>query len=756
MTIRKFRVRDLVALVGVSVVVVSLGLALAQAHSVEEDWNQLYSQALRPVWESVVAPLVVGMSVLVVLARVWVLFGWFEVLAPLPRTTTSRSHQGDCGIIASVVSLSLVEVLALLQSAGTLRWIVAMFIVLSALIGAHFLARWFASARTVHVEAVMGKAPDDAGAGQIVAFLEQLGAERPRGIEVARGTNVTALSGVGLTAAPANAVAAAALQLVNMLIPRAPWRVRVDAEDAHKMSVAVTRNGRVLETATINRDVLGLRVDLPNRADGGTAQHPDLYTMAAAVVLTTLVGEYDDIEGLHGATDWRSVGLCAIATFEFSDPKARLPLLARAVDFDPQNRLALSAFHHALGRRTADRVCLTQYIDWLNDEIGLLEEEDQRKRQEQEEKEEHRKSDKGKGSPERLALEWSVYRRQLKRNRASAALNRFHLKDVDATRTAKDRREAWDCAFGLLRDLFNEEPKVVVGYDGRLSPPDSNKGNRDKGTEDARRLASSMWPSAASTYAAIYQEADPLWRNPVAREYFEKAREQVRQKEHLGMHDTYNLACLFVTRGEFYDQAEAVKRLQVSDEIPLLREWRQQDPQLSEFRLTQLYRTSFLADPATELSYLEPFSPYKELLAAAGLNRDPMKFYRLAETEPGRVAQLLGVDMLVVRRLSQIADVAGQLLEKSSKYGIEVCAELIAVGIDSWFSLRRGDLSERIDKALTNRLKESPSAHTISKLLSVAEPTGLAWALGGFHPLEHLPGFAHGDNRFAGQERRTR
>ncbi|MGZ4521463.1 MAG: hypothetical protein ACXVXW_13770, partial [Mycobacteriaceae bacterium] len=188
------------------------------------------------------------------------------------------------------------------------------------------------------------------------------------------GTDVTALKEVGLTAAPSNGVAAAALVLVNLLIPRAPWRVRVDAEDADKMSVTVTRNGRVMKTATIDRDALGLRVVLPghDRTDGGTALYPDLHMMAAAVMLTALVGEYDDIYGLREATDWRSVGLCAIATFNFPDAKDRLPLLARAIDYDPKNRLAQAAFHHARARRSTDPDCLVQYIDWLNKEIESL------------------------------------------------------------------------------------------------------------------------------------------------------------------------------------------------------------------------------------------------------------------------------------------------------------------------------------------------------------------------------------------------
>jgi hypothetical protein len=713
MTTRKIGIRDLITLVGVLVVVIALGLALAQAQSVAKDWNQFLDQALLPFWKSVVLPLVVGMAGLVVLARVWVLFGWFNVGTPLARTTRARLHEGYGVVAALALSLFLVGELVLVQPSRNGRWVVAAYVLFLALFLSHSLARWFASARDVYLEVVMGKDPDEAGAGQLVGFLEQLSAERPRGIEVARGTDVTALKEVGLTAAPSNGVAAAALVLVNLLIPRAPWRVRVDAEDADKMSVTVTRNGRVIKTATIDRDSLGLRVALPGHdrtdggasaatnGDGGTVAYPDLHTMAAAVILTALVGEYDDIYGLYEATDWRSVGLCAIATFNFPDAKDRLPLLARAIDYDPKNRLAQAAFHHAHARRSTDADCLDQYIDWLDTEIESLDKEAQ----------------KPKDARKRFAPEWSPYRRRLKMNRAVASVNKSYLEGVNPTEHERDREKARKYAFDLVDDIFCEDPRLKI-VEGELS-----LSGVVKGTEDACRVAFSMWPSAAATYAATCLRTGQQVDVKIGGEYIREAEQQIiSEKQRLGTLDAYNRACYFAT-ADGKDRDEAVKMLRISDEVPYLKEWRQKDPQLHEFRLTSLYRTKFLADPAEVLSYLEPFSAHKENLAAAGLDRDPTKFHRLAEKEPFRIARLLGVDILVVRRLSEIADMAAKLLEKSRKYGIEVCAQLIAEGIDSLSSPRPEGLLKTVDRALQNRLKESPSEDEFSELLSVSEPT---------------------------------
>lgn len=735
-----------IAATAACVAIVGLGLGLGAAHAqrVQLDWNQLVTQTLRPIWESVVLPAVVGMTVLAVIARVSVLFGWFDVLSPLSRTTWRRTNEMRLGMVLSILSLSGVELLAIVHPSVGWLWLMASSVVILALTAAHFLARGWASGRGVHVVTVKGSGSDEAGAGQVVALLQQLSAERPRGIEVARGTDVTALSEVGLTAAPSNAVAAAALELVNVLIPRAPWRVRIDAENEDRISVAVTRNGRLVRTATIDRDALGLRVapvdpagsrqdsSVEPRSDSADTRYPDLHIMAAAVVLTALVSAYDDIEGLRGATDWRSVGLCVIATSVFQDPHDRLPLLARAIEYDLSNRLAQSAFWHGRGRLSTNRLRLNEYIEWLKEEVQWLEDEEQRIK-EQKIRDERVDVEAAEKCAREWAEDWSSYRRRLKMNLAVSALNRSYLKDLGNARHPSDRDDARQAATDLVVDLFEMDPPLHIDDHGRLLQNDAVKD-----ADDAGRLAFSMWPSAAMMYLAMNT---PTLGGGES-DYLKRAQEEAHRRRDLTMLATYNYACFFATSPKA-NPHKAVAMLRISDEVPYLNEWRQHDPQLGKFRGTRLYKNSFLGDPAQELSYLSPFSSYRGKLAAAGLERDPAEFRRLAEEKPYLIARLIGADVLVVRRLAGIADLAERLRAKAPGCYLEICAQLLAEGIDKWSSPRPEGLPRKLADALDDRLKDPPSEGDLARWLSCTTPRRLDGARGtlGNRQRRNLPVF---------------
>ena len=121
----------------------------------------------------------------------------------------------------------------------------------------------------------------------------------------------------------------------------------------------------------VERDPLGLRVGLVDssgkvRGKDNEEPLPDLHRMSAAVVLCVLDRAYA-IDGMCGASSWRSLGLHYIATTDFANSdELALPILARAVAEDRDNRLAQVALWQARYRHSKDESGSPAYWDRLN------------------------------------------------------------------------------------------------------------------------------------------------------------------------------------------------------------------------------------------------------------------------------------------------------------------------------------------------------------------------------------------------------
>jgi hypothetical protein len=239
------------------------------------------------------------------------------------------------------------------------------------------LTSWAVAKRlrlTVEVTNAKGER-DRAGTAHVVALLNELGAEPPKGLEVPRASDVQALDGA-LKLLPEGTIGKALGSAIEWLFGLSPWTVVVDQESDDVHSVEISRNGRSAGSAVIDRDQLGLRVPLPrspgtSRTGGGDAAKeealPDLHRLAAAVVLTTLAEKHDGFKGLCEATDWRSLGLHYVATTDFDDsPKEARPLLARATELDPDNLSAQVAWRYAVYREATEAPDLKAYIRWLD------------------------------------------------------------------------------------------------------------------------------------------------------------------------------------------------------------------------------------------------------------------------------------------------------------------------------------------------------------------------------------------------------
>ncbi|KFD42768.1 hypothetical protein IU11_17875, partial [Cellulosimicrobium sp. MM] len=241
-----------------------------------------------------------------------------------------------------------------------------------AALGVLLVATVLATRLRLTIEVTSGRSGDrttsheGTGGARLVALLGELGAEPPRGLEVPRGTDISALSGSALSELPQGAFVKAVVSLAQGVVGSVPWRVTVEERDADHLAVVVTRNGRAAGSAALDRAGL-LRFDPEDPTSAAAAAQVDLYRAAAAVVLLTLARHHAGFEGLCGATSWRSLALQYVAQSDLADaPDRERELLARAVDVDPRNDLAQVALAHAEGRHHTLREDLDAYGRWLD------------------------------------------------------------------------------------------------------------------------------------------------------------------------------------------------------------------------------------------------------------------------------------------------------------------------------------------------------------------------------------------------------
>jgi len=206
--------------------------------------------------------------------------------------------------------------------------------------GVWLLAWWLATRIRLDV-----KASSEAEIGTLAALLSELGAEKPKGLEVPRGADVTALDGA-LAALPDNPVLKVLKDILRSISGVTPWTATIEG-DAKARVVTVVRNGRTVGSAIIDPQRMRLVPSTDASGDGGSeaattassttsseTDAPDhTLKMAAAFVLMTMAEAHPVIRrGLAGAVTWTSLGYHYVATtFPPGDAEAQR-LLARALD----------------------------------------------------------------------------------------------------------------------------------------------------------------------------------------------------------------------------------------------------------------------------------------------------------------------------------------------------------------------------------------------------------------------------------------
>lgn len=189
-------------------------------------------------------------------------------------------------------------------------------------------------------------APDAVG-----SRLRTMGTDEPRGPQLQPQPDVTSLPDAALSLVPDGMLAKALTALKQLFQPSCPWRLSVTRIDPTSVSLVLTRNGIVAETASVRLSELGLHSAVPSKGDDkktdGADPNDALLTAAAAFALVQLSRRHRVLQdGLYGATDWRSVAAQAIATEPGTtlDIETVRTLLAYAVAFDAANLAALAAW----------------------------------------------------------------------------------------------------------------------------------------------------------------------------------------------------------------------------------------------------------------------------------------------------------------------------------------------------------------------------------------------------------------------------
>jgi hypothetical protein len=477
---------------------------------------------------------------------------------------------------------------------------------------------------------------DTAATAHVIALLNELGGEAPKGLEVPRAADMQELTGT-LKMLPESPVTKALSGSADLLFGLTPWQVLVDVKSEDLISVQIDRNGRSAGSAVIDRDQLQLRIPLsrsaptPNSpAAGGAAAspaYPDLHRLAAAVVLVTLAGKHSGFEALCGATDWRGLGLHYVATVDLDGHSAAKQVLARAVEHDPDNLAAQVAWRYAIFREATETAELAAYIDWLGRALRAV-------------------TDTKGGSPSPQEG-YGALRQRMLYSRAAATVNYFYANGgtfgFDA-RGARWKPAEVRAVFAELLTELEDTPKALVTL-----------------RQAARPGAAAMAGWVNDVLPIGHRIDSPnlpkwLWRPA-------------------GPNGHYNVGCFYATRNDPSHDL-AVRHLQLATDLPRLRDWMKNDPQLrSVFDSVDTYRKHFNRLPSTDVLSLPTLQPFGDQLKAAGV-ADLWSLRRYLAA-PSALHHVVGSDLTITRQILATIRVAASVPADLSPFRVELCREII-------------------------------------------------------------------------------
>ncbi|WP_164704387.1 hypothetical protein [Blastococcus litoris] len=250
--------------------------------------------------------------------------------------------------------------------------------VLLALLGVVLLAVGWGHLLRLRIQVKKGNDADASSTAFVLGSLQELGSSPPRGLKVPHETDVTQLPESALSALPQGKVAAAVMTAVAALARPTPWHLSVEDAGDSRMVATLLRHGTVTDTAVL--DAGRFRRGRAAAPDDAAAPSPDraaLLTAAAAFALTQLGLRHPELNaGLCGVSRWESVAAQVVATRPVSPPRSleyRRELLAYAVQTDPRNVLARTAYVQALGEDATDLAAMDADARRLTDLRAVVE-----------------------------------------------------------------------------------------------------------------------------------------------------------------------------------------------------------------------------------------------------------------------------------------------------------------------------------------------------------------------------------------------
>lgn len=536
---------------------------------------------------------------------------------------------------------------------------------------------------------------DAAEVSTVVALLSELGAAKPRGLEVPQGADVTALDQAFATL-PDNPILKVLKDIVRSLAGVTPWTATIEG-DAKGRVVTLVRNGTTMGSTIIDPRLLELTPSAESRDDAKktvaapvTDQQsaPDLTLhMVAAFVLASMAPHHPSIRrGLAGATNWKSLGYHYIGSTLGTDAKAhRKELLARALEEDPENWAAKLAFRHELDRDATDSETLTKYANFLNDYCTKLE-----------------TAGNGAFGIEALTLRAKYTRALILINAVHAKANKDHP-SAPCPADPVLAIEAQEALSGLLANVSPPRQDVTTG-----SKPSSNK---EGGEDDLKELKKQFLDDILSPLYLVRLTDKPS-----------------EPSSPIGM---YNHGCTYASRHDVLwhppntslikgdqkaDDTEAVVLFKRACSDPRNKAWIVDDPQLAKFRERAPYRTAFLAEPRTDFFNLAAIKPHADRLRASGY----LHVSLLAGSTAANLGPVTYASDAVCRQIIELAQLRLGLGRFQTPaipldgWAVEVLDQLATFGVARSQALIDLSLAER--KALATR--------TVKALMQTCKPKG--------------------------------
>jgi tetratricopeptide (TPR) repeat protein len=660
----------------------------ASAADAADRWDKVYTDWVEPATR-LVLPFLAVLLVLLVLTRLAT-----RLIGVRPGNKGSgweTDWRWGWGLgLALVISSALLPTVLLptvLFAIGwtpdrPLGWILAALIAaLIAAVGIALMAYSTSWRLRLQIDAHDSKGDADSAAiAFIIARLQALGSEPPRGLEMPEGPDVTELPTDALTTLPEGRVATAVFRVLRVARPIVPWRASVRVIDDDHVAVRLSRNGRLAEAIVVSRQELGLsstgaRGDLEDSGDrmaDVAGSRAELLTAVAAFIIVTVAERHTRIlkPGLCGATHWDSVALHVIATqtrSAMNDEDGRA-LLARAVDIDPRNHAARVAYLLKLGRHDAEIEAQQRFAAAMQRERELIVD----------------------GRPGGLPRQgFEALEMRMLYSSAAAWINVHLLQSKRGE--PKPASKAWSQARDLTELLITRAKQ----------PPRS-------GVEDFLR---EIQPSVGYLWKSVASLASDKKAPKLSPELDDCIKEWTRDAG-ISLNARYDRAC-FEAEREDGDLTAALDDLELVVGIKHLQDWARTDPSFERIRSDSKVSDRFWqivgdTSPSDFLS-LEPFKDYADSLLTLGI-RTPRQL--LAHTKStidrSRLASQLKANPLVIERMRNVAKLATLVPELSKPALLDL---FLTLGIESPLALRTA-VAEDLD-SLASGLQKAAKGHAV-------------------------------------------